>query len=84
MCNGAQAYSCPNLSATNYATMTTPGCEQMEAIGPAGEGIRWCCGADLPVVGTIDAAAPPPVVLDAAGDVFEPSTVIRLDAAVTA
>jgi hypothetical protein len=68
LCNGAQAYSCPDLSGTNYATMTTPGCEQMEGVGPAGEGIRWCCGTNLPPVTTIDAAAPPPVVGDASGD----------------
>jgi hypothetical protein len=59
LCNGAQAYSCPDLSGTNYATLTTPGCEQMEGVGPAGEGIRWCCGSNLPPVATIDAAAPP-------------------------
>jgi hypothetical protein len=57
LCNGATAYSCPDLSGVNYATMTTPLCEQMEGVGPAGEGIRWCCGANLPVVATIDAAA---------------------------
>jgi hypothetical protein len=62
LCLGAQAYSCPDLSGTNYATMTTPGCEQMEGVGPAGEGIRWCCGANLPPVTTIDAAAPPATV----------------------
>jgi hypothetical protein len=59
LCNGAQAYSCPDLNGANYATMTTPLCEQMEGVGPAGEGIRWCCGANLPPVTTIDAAAPP-------------------------
>jgi len=59
LCNGAQAYSCPDLSGTNYATMTTPACEQMEGVGTAGEGIRWCCGTNLPPVATIDAAAPP-------------------------
>ncbi len=59
LCNGAQAYSCPVLSGTNSATMTTPGCEQMEGVGPAGEGIRWCCGSNLPPVTTTDAAAPP-------------------------
>jgi hypothetical protein len=61
LCNGAAAYSCPDLSGSNYATMTTPGCEQMDPIGPAGEGIRWCCGSNLPPVATIDAAAPPNV-----------------------
>jgi hypothetical protein len=60
LCLGAEAYSCPDLSGTNYATMTTPSCEQMEAVGPAGEGIRWCCGPNLPPVQSLDAAAPPP------------------------
>jgi hypothetical protein len=66
LCKGAQAYSCPDLSGTNYATLTTPGCEQMEGVGPAGEGIRWCCGANLPPVTTLDAASPPPTGEDAA------------------
>ena len=60
LCLGGEAYSCPDLSGTNYATMTTPSCEQMEAVGPAGEGIRWCCGPNLPPVQSLDAAAPPP------------------------
>jgi hypothetical protein len=62
LCAGAEAYSCPDLDGTNYATMTAPSCEQMEAVGPAGEGIRWCCGTDLPPPGSLDAASPPPVV----------------------
>ena len=66
LCGGAQAYSCPDLSGTNYATLTTPGCEQMEPVGPAGEGIRWCCGTNLPPVSTLDAAAPPQMVADGA------------------
>ncbi len=60
VCAGAEAYSCPDLNGTNYATMSAPSCEQMEAVGPAGEGIRWCCGTNLPPVQTLDAAAPPP------------------------
>ncbi|MGO8999858.1 MAG: hypothetical protein ACLQVI_41560 [Polyangiaceae bacterium] len=67
LCNGAEAYSCPDLSGTNYATMTAPSCEQMEAIGPAGEGIRWCCGTNLPPQGNLDAAVPP-TTPDGAGD----------------
>jgi hypothetical protein len=62
LCAGAQAYSCPALNGTNYAAMTAPSCEQMEAVGPAGEGIRWCCGANLPPQPSLDAALPPPVV----------------------
>jgi hypothetical protein len=57
-CAGAQAYSCPDLGGINYATLPTPECEQMEGMGPVGEGIRWCCGTNLPPT-TFDAAVPP-------------------------
>jgi hypothetical protein len=70
LCAGAQAYSCPDLNGTNYATMTAPSCQQMEVVGPAGEGIRWCCGSNLPPP-NLDASAPPPVV-DAAVDSMPP------------
>jgi hypothetical protein len=59
LCAGAEAYSCPDLAGVNFATLPTPECEQMEGAGPAGEGIRWCCGPNLPP-STYDAAAPPP------------------------
>jgi hypothetical protein len=74
LCMGAQAYSCPDLNGTNYATMTSPSCEQMEAVGPAGEGIRWCCGSNLPPAGSLDAATPPPVTDAAATDAATPGT----------
>jgi hypothetical protein len=57
-CAGAEAYSCPLLAGVNFATLPTPECEQMEGAGPVGEGIRWCCGPNLPPT-TYDAAAPP-------------------------
>jgi hypothetical protein len=66
LCAGAEAYSCPVLNGQNYATLTTPACEQMETAGPAGEGIRWCCGSNLPPV-NLDAGQPPPPPSDDAG-----------------
>jgi hypothetical protein len=66
LCGGAQAYSCPVLNGTNYATLAAPSCQQMEVVGPAGEGIRWCCGSNLPPP-NLDASLPP-LMPDAAAD----------------
>jgi hypothetical protein len=80
LCAGAEAYSCPDVNGTNFATMTAPSCEQMEAVGPAGEGIRWCCGSNLPPAGSLDAASPPPVTDDATAPPMKDATAPVKDA----
>jgi hypothetical protein len=47
LCNGGSAYSCPIQYGQISATLISPPCVQMETVGPAGEGIRWCCGGNV-------------------------------------
>jgi hypothetical protein len=57
VCNGGLAYSCPELNGTSvYASLTTPGCVQVDMVPQNGEGLRWCCGGNGVTIPVPDAS----------------------------